>query len=154
MGRTIHTPLPELIHLVRDERDDDVQPGRTILGGCASHHPPHTLDFQLTLNPHPSPSSQRKPHSLESPRIPPRRGADKISISIRLPPTTKAPSNMKKVEFYPGSQLLYLVLDGRMLDCWRLLLGAKDIFTHFDELAEAKRLPNFDDLVSNPRSFA
>jgi hypothetical protein len=30
-----------------------------------------------------------------------------------------APSNMKKVEFYPGSQLLYLVLDARMLDCWR-----------------------------------
>ncbi|KAJ7691191.1 hypothetical protein B0H17DRAFT_1133962 [Mycena rosella] len=34
-----------------------------------------------------------------------------------------APSNMKKVEFYPGSQLVHLVLDARMLDCWRLLLG-------------------------------
>jgi hypothetical protein len=30
-----------------------------------------------------------------------------------------APPNLKKVDFYPGSQLLYLVLDARMLDCWR-----------------------------------
>lgn len=29
-----------------------------------------------------------------------------------------APSDMKKVEFYSGSQLLYLVLDSRILDCW------------------------------------
>ncbi|KAJ7691824.1 hypothetical protein B0H17DRAFT_1200940 [Mycena rosella] len=32
-----------------------------------------------------------------------------------------APSNMKKVEFYPGSQLVHLVLDARMLDCWRFI---------------------------------
>ncbi|KAJ7090973.1 hypothetical protein C8R43DRAFT_1142062 [Mycena crocata] len=32
-----------------------------------------------------------------------------------------APSNMKKVEFYPGTQLMYLVLDAKLLDIWRLL---------------------------------
>ncbi|KAJ7686992.1 hypothetical protein B0H17DRAFT_1160508 [Mycena rosella] len=58
-----------------------------------------------------------------------------------------APSNMRKVEFYPGSQLVHLVLDARMLDCWRLLLGTEDVFEHFAKLAEAKRLPAFDELV-------
>ncbi|KAJ7104701.1 hypothetical protein C8R44DRAFT_542106, partial [Mycena epipterygia] len=58
-----------------------------------------------------------------------------------------APSNMKKVEFYPGSQLLYLVLDARMLDCWSLLLGTADIFEHFDALSKQKQLPDLEDLV-------
>ncbi|KAJ7609777.1 hypothetical protein DFH06DRAFT_1346255 [Mycena polygramma] len=58
-----------------------------------------------------------------------------------------APSNMKKVEFYPGSQLLYLVLDARMLDCWSLLLGTDDIFSHFESLAKQKKLPELEDLV-------
>ena len=31
----------------------------------------------------------------------------------------KKPSNLKKVDYYPSSQLAYLVLDVRMLDCWR-----------------------------------
>ncbi|KAJ7449486.1 hypothetical protein B0H11DRAFT_2161915 [Mycena galericulata] len=56
-----------------------------------------------------------------------------------------APSNMKKVEFYPGSQLLYLVLDARMLDCWSLLLETDDIIAYFDKLAEGKELPDFED---------
>ncbi|KAJ7717441.1 hypothetical protein B0H16DRAFT_1700968 [Mycena metata] len=58
-----------------------------------------------------------------------------------------APSNMKKVDFYPGSQLLYLVLDARMLDCWSLMLGTTDIFAHFDTLAAAKQLPDLDVLT-------
>ncbi|KAJ7613612.1 hypothetical protein DFH06DRAFT_1014822 [Mycena polygramma] len=53
-----------------------------------------------------------------------------------------APSNMKKVEFYPGSQLLYLVLDARMLDCWSLMLKTEDIFTYFNDLEAANRLPD------------
>ncbi|KAJ3837667.1 hypothetical protein F5878DRAFT_642577, partial [Lentinula raphanica] len=28
------------------------------------------------------------------------------------------PSNLKKIDYYPGIQLAYLVLDTRMLDCW------------------------------------
>lgn len=31
----------------------------------------------------------------------------------------KKPSNLKKVDYYPHAQLAYLVLDVRMLDCWR-----------------------------------
>ncbi|KAJ7445371.1 hypothetical protein B0H11DRAFT_2162611 [Mycena galericulata] len=53
-----------------------------------------------------------------------------------------APSNMKKVEFYPGSQLLYLVLDARMLDCWSLLLKTEDIFAYFDDLEVTNNLPD------------
>ncbi|KAJ6599623.1 hypothetical protein B0H10DRAFT_2322822 [Mycena sp. CBHHK59/15] len=64
-----------------------------------------------------------------------------------------APSNMKKVEFYPGSQLLYLVLDARMLDCWSLLLGTSDIITHFDMLAEANKLPDFEELVTTAKTL-
>ncbi|KAJ6468897.1 hypothetical protein C8R45DRAFT_1078905 [Mycena sanguinolenta] len=59
-----------------------------------------------------------------------------------------APSNMKKVEFYPGSQLLYLVLDARMLDCWSLLLGVDDIFEHFDVLSKQNKLPDLEELVT------
>jgi len=31
----------------------------------------------------------------------------------------KKPANLKKVDFYNGTDLAYLVLDIRMLDCWR-----------------------------------
>lgn len=30
-----------------------------------------------------------------------------------------APPNLKKVDYYPAAELMYLVLDVRMLDCWR-----------------------------------
>jgi hypothetical protein len=33
-----------------------------------------------------------------------------------------APPNLKKVDYYPSAELLYLVLDVRMLDCWRSAL--------------------------------
>lgn len=36
-----------------------------------------------------------------------------------------APSNMKKVEFYPGTQLLYLVLDAKVLDIWRFAINTQ-----------------------------
>jgi hypothetical protein len=29
-----------------------------------------------------------------------------------------APSDMSKVDFYPGAELVFLVLDARMIDCW------------------------------------
>ncbi|KAJ7754624.1 hypothetical protein DFH07DRAFT_743698, partial [Mycena maculata] len=58
-----------------------------------------------------------------------------------------APSNMKKVELYPGSQLLYLVLDARRLDCWSLLLKTDDIFAYFDKLAANKNLPDLEELT-------
>jgi hypothetical protein len=36
-----------------------------------------------------------------------------------------APPNLKKVDYYPSVEFLYLVLDVRMLDCWRYLLCSK-----------------------------
>ncbi|KAJ7911157.1 hypothetical protein B0H13DRAFT_2328599 [Mycena leptocephala] len=58
-----------------------------------------------------------------------------------------ASSNMKKVEFYPGSQLLYLVLDARMLDCSSLLLGTDNIFEYFESLSKQDKLPDLEELV-------
>ncbi|KII83514.1 hypothetical protein PLICRDRAFT_119348 [Plicaturopsis crispa FD-325 SS-3] len=60
----------------------------------------------------------------------------------------KSPPNLKKVDYYTGAQLAYLVLDVRMLDCWRLYFGTTDIFAHFTQLAAVKDLPNFEDLES------
>jgi hypothetical protein len=34
----------------------------------------------------------------------------------------KAPSNLKKVDYYPYSELAYQVLDARILDCWRYVV--------------------------------
>lgn len=34
----------------------------------------------------------------------------------------KKPSNLKKVDYYQHSQLAYLVLDVRILDCWRFVI--------------------------------
>lgn len=34
----------------------------------------------------------------------------------------KAPTDLKKVDYYPATYLSYLVLDVRMLDCWRCVL--------------------------------
>lgn len=31
----------------------------------------------------------------------------------------RAPADLKKVDYYPSVELMYLVLDVRMLDCWR-----------------------------------
>ncbi|KAJ7147592.1 hypothetical protein C8R43DRAFT_889597 [Mycena crocata] len=64
-----------------------------------------------------------------------------------------APSNMKKVEFYPGSQLLYLVLDARMLDCWSLLLGTDDIFGYFERLSDEGKLPSIDELLETAKKL-
>ncbi|KII83902.1 hypothetical protein PLICRDRAFT_58707, partial [Plicaturopsis crispa FD-325 SS-3] len=58
----------------------------------------------------------------------------------------KTPPNLKKVDYYSGVELAYLVLDVRMLDCWRVYFGQDDIFTYFTHLASTKALPPFEDL--------
>ncbi|KAF9522129.1 hypothetical protein CPB83DRAFT_840712 [Crepidotus variabilis] len=58
----------------------------------------------------------------------------------------KQPSNQKKVDFYPNCDLAFLVLDARLLDCWRLLYQKGDLFKHFDNLASQKDLPSFETL--------
>ncbi|KAJ7846783.1 hypothetical protein B0H13DRAFT_1907628 [Mycena leptocephala] len=63
-----------------------------------------------------------------------------------------ASSNMKKVEFYPGSQLLYLVLDARMLDCSSCVgffatARTDNIFEYFESLSKQDKLPDLEELV-------
>ncbi|KAJ7145966.1 hypothetical protein C8R44DRAFT_826975 [Mycena epipterygia] len=68
-----------------------------------------------------------------------------------------APRNMKKVEFYPGTQLLYLVLDAKLLDIWQLAFSADlfvylafktdNIFDYFEGLEKAKKLPDIEMLL-------
>ncbi|KAF6759280.1 hypothetical protein DFP72DRAFT_961391 [Ephemerocybe angulata] len=62
-------------------------------------------------------------------------------------------ANLKKVDYYPAVDLLYLVLDTRMLDCWRLqfkesdgVTPCVDIFKHFADLAAAKSVPGIEEL--------
>ncbi|KIY49883.1 hypothetical protein FISHEDRAFT_40602, partial [Fistulina hepatica ATCC 64428] len=55
----------------------------------------------------------------------------------------KIPANMKKVDFYLGSQLLNLVLDTRMIDIWCLYFAADDIFEFFER---SPTLPTIEQL--------
>ncbi|KIM63152.1 hypothetical protein SCLCIDRAFT_15631 [Scleroderma citrinum Foug A] len=57
-----------------------------------------------------------------------------------------APSNLKKVDFYPYSELAYLVLEICVLDCWRLHFNQVDLFEYFENLAIAKKLPTMAEL--------
>ncbi|KII85006.1 hypothetical protein PLICRDRAFT_78107, partial [Plicaturopsis crispa FD-325 SS-3] len=63
------------------------------------------------------------------------------------------PSSLKKVDFYPSSQLVYLVLDVRMLDCWRIHYGQTDLFAYFKTLKETGTLPPFEDLEVAARTL-
>ncbi|KAJ3841649.1 hypothetical protein F5878DRAFT_609706 [Lentinula raphanica] len=58
------------------------------------------------------------------------------------------PSNLDVIDYFPGTQLAYLVLDARMLDCWRLAFGASDIYEYFRELEVKNELPAIEDLES------
>ncbi|KAJ6608723.1 hypothetical protein B0H10DRAFT_1815145 [Mycena sp. CBHHK59/15] len=64
-----------------------------------------------------------------------------------------APSNMKKVEFYQGSQLLNVVLDAKLLDIWALAFKTADIFLHFETLQTAKMLPDMETLLPMARKL-
>ncbi|KAK7059388.1 hypothetical protein R3P38DRAFT_2496066 [Favolaschia claudopus] len=64
-----------------------------------------------------------------------------------------APANMKKVEFYPGTQLLYLVLDAKILDIWRLSFKTSDIFAYFEGLEKTKSLPDIESLLPIARKL-
>ncbi|CAL1715105.1 unnamed protein product [Somion occarium] len=74
------------------------------------------------------------------------------------------PSNLKKVDYNSGIDLVYLILDARMLDCWqydamnypyvmslivlssRLYFSQQDIFEYFKKLSDEKKVPAFEDL--------
>ncbi|KAI0353618.1 hypothetical protein OH77DRAFT_1406859 [Trametes cingulata] len=57
-----------------------------------------------------------------------------------------APSNLKKVDYYPALYQASIVLDARMLDCWRLYYHCDDLFTHFEALASRDELPTLTQL--------
>ncbi|KAJ7674127.1 hypothetical protein B0H17DRAFT_946931, partial [Mycena rosella] len=63
------------------------------------------------------------------------------------------PANLKKVDYYPSAQLLSLVHDMRMLDCWSVHFETEDIFEHFAVLGRANKLPLFAELESAARSL-
>ncbi|KAF9500116.1 hypothetical protein BDN71DRAFT_1577613 [Pleurotus eryngii] len=72
------------------------------------------------------------------------------------------PGNLKKVDYYPSEELLDLVHDMRMLDCWwsvvqahcilaayvdaRTFFNTKDIFAYFADLCKKGSLPSFEAL--------
>jgi hypothetical protein len=83
-----------------------------------------------------------------------------------------APANLKKVDYYPSAEFLYLVLDVRILDCWRYDLahcylpdmliyhshtsihfGCKDLFQYFEDLALSGNLPEIEALEVSARKL-
>ncbi|KAJ3848729.1 hypothetical protein EV368DRAFT_86292 [Lentinula lateritia] len=56
------------------------------------------------------------------------------------------PLNLKKIDYYPGIQFSYLVLDVRMLDCWQLAFKTEDIFSYFRKLKTAGQIPPVEQL--------
>ncbi|KAI0682739.1 hypothetical protein C8T65DRAFT_541512, partial [Cerioporus squamosus] len=66
----------------------------------------------------------------------------------------KVPPNLKKVDYYPAAYVAYIILDGRMLDCWRIELECGDnLFMHFEKLVKEGRVPTLDDLRSHARQL-
>ncbi|KAJ6595287.1 hypothetical protein B0H10DRAFT_2232994 [Mycena sp. CBHHK59/15] len=61
-----------------------------------------------------------------------------------------APSDMKKIEFYPGTQLMYLVLDAKLLDIWR---WSRIQNRYFDALAKDCSLPDIETLLPMARKL-
>ncbi|PBK67109.1 hypothetical protein ARMSODRAFT_1086486 [Armillaria solidipes] len=76
--------------------------------------------------------------------------ASKIERTIRI--------DQGKYDYHQGSELLYFVLDMRMLDCWRLILSREaairkvtlpshaDLFQVIDALSARGQLPEIEDL--------
>ncbi|KAI0713539.1 hypothetical protein C8Q76DRAFT_796499 [Earliella scabrosa] len=59
----------------------------------------------------------------------------------------KEPPNLKKVDYYPYLYLLFIVLDARMLDCWRIELGCTNgLFEHFESLSAQNQIPSLNRL--------
>ncbi|KAJ7108021.1 hypothetical protein C8R43DRAFT_1140157 [Mycena crocata] len=61
------------------------------------------------------------------------------------------PGNLKKVDYYPSAQLLSLVHDVRMLDCWAIHFNTTDIFGYFEERAKLGTLPSFEELETGAK---
>ncbi|KAI1781902.1 hypothetical protein LXA43DRAFT_1105136 [Ganoderma leucocontextum] len=67
----------------------------------------------------------------------------------------KRPSNLSKVDYYPALYTAYIVLDARMLDCWRTVLISdhdEDLFAHFEHLDE-RDIPSLETLREHARTL-
>ncbi|PIL27740.1 hypothetical protein GSI_10893 [Ganoderma sinense ZZ0214-1] len=65
----------------------------------------------------------------------------------------KPPPNLKKVDYYPSLYTVQVVLDARMLDCWRIHFECTDLAAHFEGLAAINKLPALDELRSVARKL-
>ncbi|KAL1687063.1 hypothetical protein GGG16DRAFT_128226 [Schizophyllum commune] len=65
----------------------------------------------------------------------------------------RRPTDLKKVDYAQGAQLMYLVLDARMLDCWRLLFKADNLFACFSEKKRSNALPSLQDLFNSAKKL-
>ncbi|KAH9922254.1 uncharacterized protein B0H18DRAFT_1185486 [Fomitopsis serialis] len=65
----------------------------------------------------------------------------------------KEPPNLKKVDYYSSIYVAYLVLDVRMLDCFRLHFETPDIFVYFKELASRDALPSLEYLYKTSETL-
>ncbi|TRM57978.1 hypothetical protein BD626DRAFT_550857 [Schizophyllum amplum] len=65
----------------------------------------------------------------------------------------RRPADLKKFDYAQGSQLMYLVLDARMLDCWRLCFRTEDIFEFFAVCKAAGLLPSVDGLFTQAKQL-
>ncbi|KZV80959.1 hypothetical protein EXIGLDRAFT_629312 [Exidia glandulosa HHB12029] len=59
----------------------------------------------------------------------------------------KVPSKLKKPDFRSGTEMLFLVGEARMLDCWRITLKTDDLHAHFATLKAEDRLPTLNELL-------
>ncbi|KAJ7886511.1 hypothetical protein B0H13DRAFT_1889227 [Mycena leptocephala] len=62
-----------------------------------------------------------------------------------------APANLKNVDYYPAADLLALVHDTRMLDCWRIYFKCDDIHKYFADRAALKNLPSFEEMEAGAK---
>ncbi|KAH9949518.1 hypothetical protein B0H21DRAFT_672644, partial [Amylocystis lapponica] len=67
-------------------------------------------------------------------------GHSALKISRRTPP------NLKKVEYNSGAEMVYLILDARLLDCWRIHFKTTHLLDYFTRLASENKLPEIEDL--------
>ncbi|KAI5887688.1 uncharacterized protein SCHCODRAFT_01174966 [Schizophyllum commune H4-8] len=65
----------------------------------------------------------------------------------------RRPADLKKLDYAQGAQLMYLVLDARMLDCWRLSFKADDIFEYFRDKKRLGALPSLQALFEDAKKL-
>ncbi|KAI0730873.1 hypothetical protein C8Q76DRAFT_613345 [Earliella scabrosa] len=59
----------------------------------------------------------------------------------------KAPTSLKKVDYYKDCFTAYKTLEARQIDCWRIHYGVENLLDYFAKLVEDKTpLPTFDEL--------